>query len=262
MAKRKPVVGMSLKTYLNSIEYAKEFSESIRHLTEEEKEIELFLFPSLGTIYPVSEILKGSSIGIGAQNIAPELNGAYTGEFSIESLIDMGGEYVEIGHSERRNIFRETDELINKKIALTLEEGLIPVLCIGEKEKTADFSSIKNYLENQLCLDLKRIPSNQLEKIIIAYEPIWAIGASEAADIEHIGRTFESIREILSNLFGKSIAEKIRIIYGGSVSKENVKDISKEKQVDGVFIGRFGHDPQNYKSIVQTVKKEKLNNKK
>lgn len=258
MSGRKPVVGMSMKIYQNKMKEAVEFAESIADFSKQEKEVELFLFPSLGALYPVAETLKDSPIGVGAQNIAPKANGAYTGEFSIESLIDMGGQYVEIGHSERRTLFQETDDMIHQKAALTLTNGLTPVLCIGEPEKTADYAEIEQFLKQQISLDLTGFSSEQLRKVILAYEPVWAIGAAEAASAEHVQQTFDLLRKILSELFSQEVAQEMRIIYGGSVSKENVVEIAKIESLDGVFIGRFGHDPKNYNSIVETVKKEKL----
>ncbi len=254
MTRRKAIVGMSLKMYHNSLKKAADFAESINQLVGEEEEIEQFLFPGMGTLYPVSLKLKNSLIGFGSQNIAPAANGAYTGEFSIESLIDMGGMYVEIGHSERRTLFHETDEIIADKVQLTIESGLMPVLCIGEPKETTDFEWIKSFLENQLSMDLKNIAKEKLETVIIAYEPVWAIGAANAASAEHVAKIHTLIRESLSNLFGTEIAKKIRIIYGGSVSKDNVSAIVSNENVDGVFVGRFGHDPKNYQAIVESVR--------
>jgi len=254
LTRRKPIVGMSLKMYHNSLKKAADFAESINQLVGEEEEIEQFLFPGMGTLYPVSLKLKNSLIGFGSQNIAPAANGAYTGEFSIESLVDMGGSYVEIGHSERRSLFHESDEMIADKVQLTIENGLMPVLCIGEPKETTDFEWIKSFLENQLSMDLKNIAKEKLETVIIAYEPVWAIGAANAASAEHVAKIHTLIRESLSNLFGTETAEKIRIIYGGSVSKDNVSAIVSNENVDGVFVGRFGHDPKNYQAIVESVK--------
>lgn len=257
MTKRKPVVGISLKLYLNSLQKAAEFAEKIDSLVGGISEVEQFLFPGIGTLYPTAMKLKNSHIGLGSQNIAPMANGAFTGEFSIESLIEMGGTYVEIGHSERRAFFHESDDLIFEKVALTLEKNLTPVVCIGESKETTDFKWIKNFLEKQLFLDLKNIEPDKLENIIIAYEPVWAIGAKNAASTDHVAQVHAIIREILADFFGRKTAEKIRIIYGGSVSKDNVESIIDNDNVDGVFVGRFGHKPENYQSIVEIVKKIK-----
>lgn len=258
MTHRTPIVGMSLKIYHNKVEEVVAFARSILSYVKNEDEIEFFLFPSLGTLYPVAQVLEASVMGYGAQNIAPAANGAYTGEYSIESLLDIGGRYVEIGHSERRRIFHESDEMVHDKVMLTLEKGMTPVLCIGEPKKTADFSYVRDHLAKQLHSGLLDIKKEQLQQVIIAYEPVWAIGASEAASPRYVGKVHGLIRDILKESYGDA-ADGIRIIYGGSVSKENARDIVANHNVDGVFIGRFGHDPENYSEIVNIVREEKVN---
>lgn len=254
---RKPIVGISLKLYQNKIDNARNFAHAIVEEVGEEKKIEQFMCPGMGVLYPVAMILKESEIGLGSQNMAPEPNGAYTGEFSIESLIEMKGGYVEIGHIERRRIFQETDEMINQKVRLALDYGLTPVLCIGEVNKTEDYQEIKDLMKKQLFLDLFQIEGKQAEKIILAYEPAWAVGKTCAASAKHVHQVHGLIRECIKELYDNQIAENIRIIYGGSVSQENVKLLVSDENVDGVFVGRFGHNPKQYASIAETVKKAK-----
>lgn len=213
--------------------------------------------PGMGVLYPVAMILKDSEIGLGSQNIAPAANGAYTGEFSIESLKEMNGSYAEIGHIERRTIFNETDDMINQKVRLALDYGVTPVLCIGEVMKTDDYQEIKDLMKKQLFLDLFQIEGKKAEKIILAYEPAWAVGKTCAASAVHVQQVHGLIRECIKELYDRQTSEKIRIIYGGSVSQENVKLIVSDENVDGVFVGRFGHHPKQYASIVETVKKVK-----
>lgn len=253
MHQRKPVVGLSFKLYQNKAVEAEKYAETIHHLVGNESDIEQFFCPAMGVLSPVSHRLKDSLIGLGSQNIAPVANGAYTGEFSIESLIEMGGKYVELGHCERREYFHETDELINRKLLLTLANNLTPVLCIGEKEKVSKEELIP-ILSRQLYSTLSFIPADSLKKVIIAYEPIWAVGKALAASAPYIHQSHHLIRQALKKLFSSEIAESIRIIYGGSVSQENVATIVGNEDVDGVFIGRFGHDPMRYASIVKQVK--------
>lgn len=259
MKQRKPVVGISLKTYINSITQAKEYFRQIDSLSGQEDRVEQFLFPSLGTLYPVAEIANHSAISIGAQNIAPYKNGPYTGEVSIESIIDSGATYVEIGHAERKRLFHEDLLMINRKVKLTLEMGLTPVLCIGEEKKVVDPRAMKNVLLKQIQLSLLDIDKILISKVILAYEPVWAIGQAEAADAKYVHEAHGIIREVLSELFGKKVSKSIRLIYGGSISKENTKEIISNSNVDGVFVGRFGHDPSNYKEIVEIVKEIKVN---
>ncbi|WP_077605015.1 triose-phosphate isomerase [Oceanobacillus sojae] len=255
---RKPVVGISYKTYVNTIDKATALVKALTEVTENEKEVEKFVFPSLGVVYPVAQALRGSEIAFGAQNISPYENGAYTGEVSIESIIDMGGTYVEIGHAERQSIFHETLDMIHLKTKLTLEKGLTPVLCIGEGEQLNNKSERKQVLKEQIHASFGEIDASFIEKIILAYEPVWAIGKAEAADAAYVHQTHELIREIVKETYNAKSAEAVRIIYGGSVSKDNVFEITTHNDVDGVFIGRFGHDPANYKQILDTVKQIKL----
>lgn len=143
MIKRKPIVGISLKMYQNKIKEAELFAKRISELTGQVETVEQFMCPGMGVLYPVSLQLNHSKIGLGAQNMAPVAYGAYTGEFSIDSLLDMQGAYVELGHIERRTIFGESDDLINQKVLLALEKNVAPVLCLGELDHSDDYQEIK-----------------------------------------------------------------------------------------------------------------------
>lgn len=253
--KRKPVVGMSLKNYINTIQKTTEFCQSIRQLTGNEADVEQFLFPSLGTITAAKkELWHQSNIGYGAQNIAPSQNGAYTGEYSIETLVELGGNYVELGHNERIHIFHETSDLINQKTRLTLANDCTPVLCIGEGNQKLTIPEFTTFLTKRLQSYLQEVLPEQVSQIIFAYEPGWAIGKNEAAPTEFICNAHKEIRNILAELYNSEISEASRIIYGGSVSKENAESIIAGDDVDGVFIGRFGHNPQNYRAILEIVR--------
>lgn len=259
LSKRKPIVGISMKMYQNIPEEAEKYVSAIKDSFDKE-DIDIFIFPSIGTLYPIAKMLNGSKLKVGAQNIAPVSNGAFTGELSIETVKSIGGQYIEIGHFERRSIFKESDDIIASKVRLTLESGLTPVLCIGEPEKWADSSKIKHYLTQQLSNGLEEIEKERISEVILAYEPVWAIGAQESAQPDYINNNLNIIREIIGINFSPSAAEKIRIIYGGSVSNENVEKIASFDNVDGVFVGRFGHNPANFISIVETVGKLKVTN--
>lgn len=257
MVKRKPVVGLSLKNYINSMDKTEKLCDDINHLTGKEDSVEQFLFPSLGTLSIVAKKLQNSQIGYGAQNISPFQNGAYTGEFSIETLLDISGGYVEIGHHERITIFRETPEMTRSKIRLALNNSIVPIVCIGEGQTKVDFDSFKYILTDQIESYFGKDVSNYSSKIILAYEPGWAIGKVKAANADFVHEAHRIIREIWEKLYGKPASEKIRIIYGGSVSEKNSSEIVSNNNVDGVFIGRFGHDPSKYAEIVSIVKTQK-----
>ncbi|MCM3054883.1 triose-phosphate isomerase [Caldifermentibacillus hisashii] len=250
---RKPIVGISYKTYINSIQETFKMLDQIVRLTGTEKKIEQVIFPSIGTLYPAAQVLKGSNIALGAQNISPEKNGPFTGELSIESVKEIGGRYVEIGHAERKTIFKESQEMINKKTRLTLEEGLFPFLCIGEEEQENNDDLLYNTFNFQISSALNGIHIELIKNVIIAYEPFWAIGKSFAAEPEYIHKSHDIIRNVLADLYGKEISKQIRIIYGGSVSKDSTPFIINNNNVDGLFIGRFGHNPENYNEILRIV---------
>lgn len=252
---RKPVVGISLKIYMNTVAKTRAYVQQVKVLCQEISKLEVFIFPSLGTIPCVAELLKNTNIGYGAQNIAPVANGAFTGEYSIESLLECGGTLVELGHAERRANFNETDEMINQKARLVLEHGMTPVLCIGESIEQKE--SVRDHLRQQLVSNLTAIDSAKLENVIIAYEPIWSIGQAEAAAPEYVHKIHKMIRQLLHELYGQKVSEKVRIIYGGSVSKVNAGAIIADENVDGVFVGRFGHEPDNFKEIIEVVARNK-----
>lgn len=257
MTNRKQVVGLSLKNYINSMNKTKELCEEINVLTGKDESIEQFLFPSLGTLTVAVDILGNSAIGYGSQNICPFENGAYTGEFSIETLVDLNGGYVELGHHERLTIFGETPEMVHSKIHLALKNSIVPVVCIGEGQTKVDFNSFKYILTDQIESYFGKDISAHSSKIILAYEPGWAIGKAEAANANFVHKAHGIIREIWEKLYGKNASEEVRIIYGGSVSEVNSPDIIDDDNVDGVFIGRFGHDPSKFAEIVSIVKTQK-----
>ncbi|SET54709.1 triosephosphate isomerase [Enterococcus malodoratus] len=259
MSIRKPVVAMSWAMRQNKKIDAVNFASEIIKELNNDTEIEKIIFPSIGTLPFVSEVTKDTTVLLGAQNIAPYKHGQYTGEYSIESLIDIGGKYVEIGHWERRELFGDTDEIINKKVRLSLENGLIPILCVGEKDKTDDYHEIELQLRRQLYIDTLDIAASDINKIIIAYTPKWVVGKTLAASAPQVHKVGEMIRKIIADFFNDEAAQNVRIIYGGSVSPENTRLLVKDENIDGVLIGRFGSDPKRFAQVVQVIEEIKEN---
>lgn len=184
----------------------------------------------------IRKILEKSDIEIGVQNMYFEKKGAFTGEISPTMLKSCGVKYVILGHSERRNIFKETDDLINKKVISTLENDLIPILCCGETLNERKENKEKEVIENQIKKALLEVDREKISKIIIAYEPIWAIGTGVVASLEDAENMCKYIRSILFKLY-KDQANKVRIQYGGSVKQENIKDLMKQENIDGALVG-------------------------
>lgn len=184
----------------------------------------------------VNKLLEGSDVGLGVQNMYFENRGAFTGEISPVMLKSCGVSYVILGHSERRTIFNETDEIINKKVKSALQYKLIPILCCGETLEERNLGIEKDIVEKQIRNTLDDISVNDIEKVIIAYEPIWAIGTGLTASSDDAENMIKFIREILYDIYG-NLSENIRIQYGGSVKPNNIKDLMQKENVDGALVG-------------------------
>lgn len=187
-------------------------------------------------IIPVRDALKGSNVKLAAENMHFEEKGAYTGEISGEMLKDAGVEYVILGHSERREYFHETDALINKKLKKAFELGLIPILCCGETLEQRETGVTVDFIRIQIKSALKDIPKDKVEGMVIAYEPIWAIGTGKTATSDQAEEVCKAIRELIKELYGDA-SEKVRILYGGSVNKDNANELFAKPDIDGGLVG-------------------------
>ena len=183
------------------------------------------------------ELAKGSNVKIGAQNMYFEDKGAYTGEISPAMLKDCGVEYVIIGHSERRQYFCETDETVNKKLKKAFEYGFIPIVCCGETLEQREAGITLEWIKGQIKGAFSEIEKDDAKKVIIAYEPIWAIGTGRVATNEQAEEVCHAIRNVIEDLYGKEIAEEIRIQYGGSVNAKNAADLFAQPDIDGGLVG-------------------------
>lgn len=193
---------------------------------------------------------QNTKITIGAQNVHPELEGAFTGEISSIMLRAEGADFVVIGHSERRQLFKETDEFINKKVIRSLEDDLIPILCVGETAKQRKENQTEKLLQDQIEKGLKNIPESGVQDLIIAYEPVWAIGTGHVATPEMAQEAHAFIRKLLTSVFSKKVAQKIPILYGGSVKPDNFKKIIEQKDIDGALVGGASLEPEAFAQIV------------
>ena len=193
---------------------------------------------------------QGDNVRIGAENMYYEEEGAFTGEISPKMLTSTNVEFVILGHSERRMIFKEDDALINKKVLSALEHGLKPILCCGETLDEMESGKVEEVLTKQLTEGLKSVKKEDLAKIVIGYEPVWAIGTGKSATAEIAESRCKFCREVIAGLYGME-AEKIRIVYGGSVKPENIADFLKQPDVDGGLIGSASLNPQKYLDMVK-----------
>lgn len=184
----------------------------------------------------LKEATKGTNIKIGAQNMHYENSGAFTGEVAPSNLVELGIDYVIIGHSERREYFNETDETCNKKVLKAIEVGINPILCCGETLEERESGKTLDKVENQIVKGLADVKSEDLEKVVIAYEPIWAIGTGKTATSEQANEVISEIRKVVKGMYG-DLAEKVRIQYGGSVKPSNVAEIMGQSDIDGALVG-------------------------
>ena len=188
-------------------------------------------------IVPVVEAVKGSNVQVGAENMYFEATGAYTGETSAEMLVDAGVKYVIIGHSERRDYFKEDDELLNKKVKKAFEAGLTPILCCGESLEQREMGVTMDWIRLQIKSDLKDITADQVKELVIAYEPIWAIGTGKTATTEQAEEVCKGIRECIAEIYDAATADAVRIQYGGSVNAGNASELFAQPDIDGGLVG-------------------------
>ncbi len=193
---------------------------------------------------------QGTNIKIGAQNMHFEDNGAYTGEVSAKMLKSIGVEYVIIGHSERRQYFAETDETVNKKVKKALQENLKPIVCVGETLEEREAGKTSEIITNQTEKALEGIDENQLENIIIAYEPIWAIGTGKTATSEDANNSIKEIRNKIMEIYGQNMSKRVIIQYGGSVKSTNAKELFTTSDIDGGLVGGASLKAEEFSKIV------------
>ena len=196
---------------------------------------------------------QGENLRIGAQNVHFAEEGAFTGEIAPKMLVDAGVKYVIIGHSERRAMFNETDESVNKKIHAAFNHGLTPILCVGEMLEHRENNQTETVIKEQIVKDLEGLTSKQVEELVIAYEPIWAIGTGKTATPEVADETCGFIRETVKELYGDAVSEAIRIQYGGSVKVNNIKELMAKPNIDGALIGGASLEADNFIYFVEAA---------
>ena len=214
---------------------------------------DVVVIPPFTSLYSAGVALSETPFFLGAQNMHWEDSGAFTGEISGSFLKDIGCKYVLIGHSERRHIFNESDELIAKKIDAAVNYNLSPILCVGENEKQRSDNLTWNVIEDQLKHDLANITPTHAGHLQIAYEPLWAIGTGKIATPDQAEEVHSQIRSYLSREFDGAVAEKTRILYGGSVKASNAKDILSQPNIDGVLVGGASLDPKQFGEIIYSA---------
>jgi triosephosphate isomerase len=247
---RKALIAANWKMYKTPAE-AKSFVEAFLPLVKNHTRDEIALFPSPVLLPTVIEAAKGSNVIVGAQNIHFAAEGAYTGETSIGQLKAIAGTATLIGHSERRQYFAETDEIVNKKLKAALAAGILPVVCIGEVLAEREGGQTAQVLKTQISGAFAGITAAEAKPIVIAYEPVWAIGTGKTATPEMAEETHKIVRAEVAKIFGAEIAAGIRILYGGSVKPENASSLMAQEDIDGALVGGASLKPDSFEKIVK-----------
>ena len=248
---RKKIIAANWKMNMTITETAN-FLESFRPEVDEISAVEIVIAPPFTALPKLSELLGGSQkIRLGAQNFYFEKSGAYTGEISAAMLRDLFVKYVIIGHSERRQIFGETDSLINKKVIAAHANELKPILCVGETLEEREAGTEKQVLETQLRGGLAGVSAEQFPETVIAYEPVWAIGTGKTATSAQAQDAHAHVRAVLEELSDKTTASKVRIQYGGSVKPNNAKELLSQPDIDGALVGGASLEVRSFAEIVK-----------
>jgi triosephosphate isomerase len=247
---RKPLIAANWKMYKTPAEAA-DFVKAFLPMVAGHTRDEIALFPSPVLLPTVVPACKGSNVAVGAQNIHFAEEGAYTGETSIGQLKAVGGTHTLIGHSERRQYFAETDEIVNKKLHAALKAGVLPVVCIGEVLEERETGKTESVLKTQIAGAFAGITAEMAAPIVIAYEPVWAIGTGKTATPEMAEDAHKIIRTEVAKLLGAEIAAGMRILYGGSVKPDNVTALMEQENIDGALVGGASLKADSFEKIVK-----------
>lgn len=247
---RKPVIAGNWKMN-KSINEAIELVNSLKRELVDIQGIDIIICPVYTALSDVSDLLIDSNISLGAQNIYWEPSGAFTGEISPSMIKDAGCKYVIIGHSERRKYFDESDETVNKRIKAAQSVGLIPIFCVGETLEEHEAGKTIDVVKRQLKGGLEGLENEALPKIVIAYEPVWAIGTGKTATPEQAQEVHKFIRGWLNENYSPEVAESLRILYGGSVKPANARELMQQSDIDGALVGGASLDSSSFVEIVK-----------
>ncbi|ADG83544.1 triosephosphate isomerase [Thermincola ferriacetica] len=247
---RVPIIAGNWKMF-KTVEEAIALVSELSKKVQDVEGVEIVVCPPFTALDAVNEVLNDSQIVTGAQNMFWAKEGAYTGEVSPVMIKNVGCKYVILGHSERREYFGETDETINKKIKSAFEHALIPILCVGEKLEQREAGLTEQVVRTQTEGALAGIPAGQVSQLVIAYEPVWAIGTGKTASDEDAQKVVAYIRKVIAELYEADTAQQVRILYGGSVKPENIAGLMKQPDIDGALVGGASLDAESFARIVR-----------
>ena len=247
---RKPLIAGNWKMNKNSAESVKLVSQ-LREMVSDVKEVEIVVAPPYTALGSVADAIKGSNILLSAQNVFWEESGAFTGEVAPLMLKDIGCQYAIVGHSERRQYFGETNETVNKRLKAALKVSLTPIVCIGEVLEEREADKTLDVIEKQLKEGLNGLSEDEMEKVVVAYEPVWAIGTGKTATPDQAQEVHQFIRKLIARIVGETVAEGMRILYGGSVKPDNVDQLMSQKDIDGALVGGASLKADSFARIVK-----------
>jgi triosephosphate isomerase len=249
---RKPIIAGNWKMH-KLLSEAKGFIEEVKGLVPSSEKVDSVVCASPLFLESLVGLTKDYEVKIGAQNIHFEDQGAFTGEVSPAALADIGVTYCIIGHSERRELFAETDDSVNKKALAAFKHGLIPIICCGETLEQRDNGETNQYVGGQVQKALTGLTEEQVKESVIAYEPIWAIGTGKTASAEEANEVCAHIRQTVASQFSQTVAEEVRIQYGGSVKPANIKEFLSQTDIDGALVGGASLEAYSYLQLLEAV---------
>ncbi|MGN0143413.1 MAG: triose-phosphate isomerase [Clostridium sp.] len=245
---RKPIIAGNWKMH-KTVDEAVKMIEELKPLVKDAK-CDVVVCPTFVCLDAVKKAAEGSNIKVAAQNMHFEESGAFTGEVAPGMLEAMGIDYVVLGHSERREYFNETDEALNKKVKAAFAHNITPILCCGETLEQREAGVTNDFIACQIKLDMAGLTNEQAAKVVIAYEPIWAIGTGKTATKEQANETISAIRKVVEGMYGKEVADAVRIQYGGSVKPNTIKDQMAMSDIDGALVGGASLTASDFSAIV------------
>ncbi|MFS8629852.1 MAG: triose-phosphate isomerase [Bacillales bacterium] len=252
---RKPIIAGNWKMN-KTLGEAVSFVEEIKGKIPPADQVETVICAPALFLAQLVDATKGTEIGVGGQNMHFEDSGAFTGEISPAALADVGVKYCIIGHSERREMFNETDEAVNKKVHAAFKHGITPIVCCGETLEQRERGETKELVANQVKIALSGLSEEQAKQVVIAYEPIWAIGTGKSASAEDANEVCAHIREVVKEIYSEDVANALRIQYGGSVKPGNIKEFMAQSDIDGALVGGASLDPQSFLQLLEGGKNE------
>ncbi|RBP05580.1 triose-phosphate isomerase [Rossellomorea aquimaris] len=247
---RKPIIAGNWKMN-KTLSEAKSFTEEVQGLVPDQEVVDSVICSPALFLESLVHLTKDSKVAIGAQNMHFEENGAFTGEDSPVALADLGVKYVILGHSERREMFNETDESVNKKTLAAFKHGLTPIVCVGETLEQRENNETKELVGNQVKKALAGLSADQVKHTVIAYEPIWAIGTGKSSTAEDANEVCSHIRQVVAGEFSQEAADAVRIQYGGSVKPNNIKEYMAQSDIDGALVGGASLEAQSFLQLLE-----------